>query len=181
MREEKKRGEEKERINDTTAAATIVVLYGCSRFVLSKRGWRHLQLKKKKKRREKNRHPYRSLRLINIHWFTRMDRRLHAVQDCLSEHCAQTFKTVQGSVSAVTSVSFRRVNFSTKKIVFVTRESEGIYLHNGNVLIPVGGRKVIERYVHIHAHIRMILSLMTLLSVNKYTFSFIRYRSNKKN
>ena len=35
-----------------------------------------------------------------------MDRRLHAVQDRLAEQCAQTFKTVQGSVSAVTSVSF---------------------------------------------------------------------------
>ena len=34
-----------------------------------------------------------------------MDRRLHAVQDRLAEHCAQTLKTVQGSVSAVTSVS----------------------------------------------------------------------------
>ncbi|CAF0893319.1 unnamed protein product [Rotaria sordida] len=32
-----------------------------------------------------------------------MDRRLHAVQDRLAEHCAQTLKTVQGSVSAVTS------------------------------------------------------------------------------
>ncbi|CAF1399863.1 unnamed protein product [Adineta ricciae] len=32
-----------------------------------------------------------------------MDRRLHAVQDRLAEQCAQTFKTVQGSVSAVTS------------------------------------------------------------------------------
>lgn len=35
-----------------------------------------------------------------------MDRRLHAVQDRLAEQCAQTFKSVQGSVSAVTSVSF---------------------------------------------------------------------------
>lgn len=34
-----------------------------------------------------------------------MDRRLHAVQDRLAEHYAQTMKTVQGSVSAVTSVS----------------------------------------------------------------------------
>ena len=34
-----------------------------------------------------------------------MDRRLHTVQDRLAEHCAQTIKTVQGSVSAVTSVS----------------------------------------------------------------------------
>ena len=33
-----------------------------------------------------------------------MDRRLHTVQDRLAEHCAQTLKTVQGSVSAVTSV-----------------------------------------------------------------------------
>ncbi|CAF5188818.1 unnamed protein product [Rotaria magnacalcarata] len=32
-----------------------------------------------------------------------MDRRLHAVQDRLVEHCAQTLKSVQGSVSAVTS------------------------------------------------------------------------------
>jgi len=32
-----------------------------------------------------------------------MDRRLHIVQDRLAEHCAQTLKTVQGSVSAVTS------------------------------------------------------------------------------
>ncbi len=42
-----------------------------------------------------------------------MDRRLHAVQDRLVEHCTQTFKTVQGSVSAVTSVSSK---FSTKKM-----------------------------------------------------------------
>ena len=34
-----------------------------------------------------------------------MDRRLHTVQDRLVEHCTQTLKTVQGSVSAVTSVS----------------------------------------------------------------------------
>jgi hypothetical protein len=33
-----------------------------------------------------------------------MDRRLHAVQDRLVEHCTQTFKSVQGSMSAVTSV-----------------------------------------------------------------------------
>ncbi|CAF4282779.1 unnamed protein product, partial [Rotaria sp. Silwood2] len=32
-----------------------------------------------------------------------MDRRFHAVQDRLAEHYAQTLKTVQGSVSAVTS------------------------------------------------------------------------------
>ncbi|CAF1026293.1 unnamed protein product [Rotaria sordida] len=32
-----------------------------------------------------------------------MDRRLHAVQDRLVEHCTQTLKSVQGSVSAVTS------------------------------------------------------------------------------
>jgi hypothetical protein len=34
-----------------------------------------------------------------------MDRRLHAVQDRLVEHCTQTFKSVQGSMSAVTTVS----------------------------------------------------------------------------
>lgn len=34
-----------------------------------------------------------------------MDRRLHAVQDRLVEHCTQTLKSVQGSMSVVTSVS----------------------------------------------------------------------------
>ena len=54
-----------------------------------------------------------------LHWFARMDRRLHAVQDRLAEHCAQTFKTVQGSVSAVTSVSrwIRTKGHQTKLII----------------------------------------------------------------
>jgi hypothetical protein len=85
------------------------------------------------------------LSLINIHRFTRMDRRLHAVQDRLAEHCVQTFRTVQGSVSAVTSVSFRTREFFNEKL----GESEGIYLHNSHVLTFLGDKKVIERYAHI--------------------------------
>ncbi len=33
-----------------------------------------------------------------------MERRLHAVQDRLVEHCTQTLRSVQDSMSAVTSV-----------------------------------------------------------------------------
>lgn len=109
-----------------------------------------------------------------------MDRRLHAVQDRLAEHCAQTFKTVQGSVSAVTSVSFKQKDLQRKvsfffyyneKLPFVIKEREGIYLHNGNVLTfssyySRAKKKVIERY--------MYTIFATLLSVNKYTFYFIR-------
>jgi hypothetical protein len=46
-----------------------------------------------------------------------MDRRLHAVQDRLVERCTQTFKTVQDSMSAMTSVDLNDQIFDLMNVV----------------------------------------------------------------
>ncbi len=83
-----------------------------------------MQLTTKKRRKEKKKEASILILLyFVIHTYIHMDRRLHAVQDRLVEHCTQTFKSVQGSISAVTSVMKKskpiRIRMGFNILIFV--------------------------------------------------------------